>query len=116
MKGQRLNPKLSHPFPPLALPDVQRNGVDALVQVPQRGLYGAVASDSGHGRKSRCPYHDTEMTVARTIVARVTCVLVAFVDNLQLVRRESRRQPRGNFVFHSHVTLTPFNLPGKALR
>ena len=46
---------------------------------------------------------------------RMARVAVAFVDDLQPRGPEGGGQSRLDFVFHGHVSATPFNLPRKHL-
>lgn len=72
------------------LPDIKRQGMNVRDQIGTKGRMDcAVALHTVHWGKRRVPNCHTEMRLPRAVIARMTCVAVAVIHDIQLLRAES---------------------------
>lgn len=87
--------------------DIKRYGMDAGIQITQRPMHGPMSCNSSQFRETRRADLDAEVALARTIMARMTCVHMAFINDLKHFRCECCPQSCLNLVFYSHFFLHP---------
>ncbi len=87
--------------------NIEGYGVNPGVDIAKGRLHGSVTRDTGKPGEGRGADADGEMAGARTVVARVTCVAVAFVDDGQFGRRKCACQAIFNLLFYLHFAATP---------
>ena len=72
------------------LPDIKRQGMNARDQIGAKCRVDcAVALHTVHRGKRRVTNCHTEMRLPSAIIARMTCVAVAVIHDIQLLRTES---------------------------
>lgn len=89
--------------------------MNPMVEIAQCLMHGTMPRNARHWRKGGSADQDLEMTFARSVVAGMAGMAMAFVHHLKSFRCEGRRQPCLDFILHSHFSLTPFYPPSKAL-
>ncbi len=80
---------------------------------PERGMDRPVPRDPGHRAEGGRRDDDTEMAFARSVVARVAGVTVAFVHDLEPDGGEGRRQARADLLLQSHFPVSTPSLPAQ---
>lgn len=77
------------------------------------GVHGAVARYARHLGENRGPQAHTKMAFAAVAIAGMSAMILAFVNNLNVLRRKGLLQPVTNFVSYTHFSPCPSFSPAQ---
>ena len=80
-----------------ALADIQRDGVDAAVQIAQRLMHSPMTRHARHRPEGRRTDQDAEMAFPRPVVARMAAVPAAVIGDDEPRRRKALGEAGGDF-------------------